>query len=82
MRQSAPFLTTLVPVISIHALRKECDIGGKWLEEHGEISIHALRKECDQKGDDIIDNFSSISIHALRKECDISALPFRAVYLV
>ena len=34
-------------VISIHALRKECDIGAKWLEGHGEISIHALRKECD-----------------------------------
>ena len=34
--------------ISIHALRKECDMGPrqKMLGLQG-ISIHALRKECD-----------------------------------
>ena len=35
-------------VISIHALRKECDLFDDVpLENSFKISIHALRKECD-----------------------------------
>ena len=34
--------------ISIHALRKECDMGKKGMQDLIRyISIHALRKECD-----------------------------------
>ena len=40
-------LTALIIVISIHALRKECDFDDVPLEYPFQISIHALRKECD-----------------------------------
>ena len=35
--------------ISIHALRKECDLAAKRHADCLPISIHALRKECDVK---------------------------------
>ena len=57
-------------IISIHALRKECDYfyadNVIWVQ----ISIHALRKECDFS-ETLYPTYSQISIHALRKECDL-----------
>ena len=55
--------------ISIHALRKESDLGSRSvLHLHG-ISIHALRKESDARLR-MPSLMLLISIHALRKESD------------
>ena len=62
--------------ISIHALRKECDVNAVFSSSPTDISIHALRKECDYKHRYQWAMQDMISIHALRKECDNSAAAF------
>ena len=55
--------------ISIHALRKESDVGRCCIKMHLVISIHALRKESDRLAL-YATVILHISIHALRKESD------------
>ena len=54
--------------ISIHALRKECDIVFDVLFNFiDDISIHALRKECDTDVQDVRDEVSIfLSTHSVR----------------
>ena len=60
-----------VTPISIHALRKECDVIYRTFTVAVlPISIHALRKECDNSLQKFVALVMNISIHALRKECD------------
>ena len=66
------WLTKLVALISIHALREERDLVGRIPgRPRPLISIHALREERD---DTITskDDSPQISIHALREERDMS----------
>ena len=65
-------------MISIHALRKECDVAASdKTTVHMYISIHALRKECDATAELAAPLSSRISIHALRKECDAQRAYYR-----
>ena len=60
--------------ISIHALREEGDLLGKFnIDDICSISIHALREEGDS-APDACHRKHQISIHALREEGDLLLL--------